>query len=245
VHGVGEHSSRYAHVAAAMAAAGYAMISIDLRGHGKSAGKRGFVPTYDILLDDIDLLLAEAAQRYPGKARFLYGHSLGGNLVLYYSIRRKPAIQGVIDSAGQLQLAFTPPAAQLMVGRLMNRLMPGFSMASGLDTAVLSHDPAVISAYRADPLVHDRLSAALGIGLLNSGEWTLKHANEFPPIPLLVMHGLGDRITSAEASRQFASQVHGDVVFKPWDNLYHEIHNEPEKQAVIDFMIKWIGDHLS
>jgi len=245
VHGLGEHTSRYAHVAAAMVAAGFAMLGMDLRGHGKSESKRGFVPTYDILLDDIDLLLAEAAQRYPGKARFLYGHSLGGNLVLYYSIRRKPDIQGVIDTAGQLRLAYNPPAAQLLVGRIMSRLAPGYTMSSGLSTDALSHDPEVVKAYRADPLVHDRLSASLGMGLLASGEWILKHASEFPPIPLLIMHGLGDRITSAEASRQFASQVHGDVVFKPWENLFHEIHNEPEKQVVIDFMIHWINDHLS
>jgi acylglycerol lipase len=228
-----------------MTAAGFAMLSFDLRGHGRSEGKRGFVPSYDILLDDIDLLLAEASRRYPGKACFLYGHSLGGNLVLYYSICRKPEIQGVIDTAGQLRLAYNPPAGQLLVGKAMNRLMPGFTMASGLETDALSHDPAVVAAYRGDPLVHDRLSACLGMGLLDSGEWLMNHASEFPPIPLLIMHGLGDRIVSAEASRQFASQVQGDVVFKPWDNLFHEIHNEPEKQLVIDFMIKWINDHLN
>ena len=89
VHGLGEHSGRYAHVAAALNDAGYALLGFDLRGHGKSGGPRGHTPSYDTLMDDIGRLLAEAAQRYPGQPQFLYGHSLGGNLVLNYALRRK------------------------------------------------------------------------------------------------------------------------------------------------------------
>ena len=91
VHGLGEHSGRYAHVAAALNDAGYALLGFDLRGHGKSGGPRGHTPSYETLMDDIGRLLAEAAQRYPGQPQFLYGHSLGGNLVLNYALRRKPA----------------------------------------------------------------------------------------------------------------------------------------------------------
>src|SRR3954468_2442078 len=96
VHGLGEHSSRYAHVAAALGEAGYVTLAFDQRGHGKSQGARGDATSYDEQMDDIKRLLAEAAERYPALPRFLYGHSMGGNLVLNYALRRRTQLQGVI-----------------------------------------------------------------------------------------------------------------------------------------------------
>jgi acylglycerol lipase len=245
VHGLGEHSSRYAHMAKAFTNAGIAVLAMDLCGHGKSTGKRGFIGKYDFFLDDIDLLLIEARLRFPGVPLFLYGHSLGGNLVLYYAMRKRPQINGVIDSAGVLRLGFKPPASKIALAKIMKMVFPGFAMANELDRIALSHDKNVITAYNRDPLVHDRLSSALGLGFLESGEWLLAHAAEFPPIPLLVMHGSKDRITSPEASQQFASTAHGDVTYKSWEDLFHEIHNEPQKKEVFDFTINWINDHLN
>src|SRR5512137_2011524 len=109
VHGLGEHTGRYAHVAAALNDAGYALLGFDLRGHGKSGGPRGHTPTYDALMDDIGRLLAEAGQRYPGQQQFLYGHSLGGNLVLNYALRRKPGLAGVIATSPALRPATPLP----------------------------------------------------------------------------------------------------------------------------------------
>jgi len=239
VHGIGEHVGRYPHVAAAFNQAGYAMIGVDQRGHGRSEGPRGHTPSYDAFLDDIDVQLAEAAGRHPGKPLFLYGHSLGGNFVLFYSLRRRPRLAGVIASAPSLRLAFKPPAWKTTMGRLMYNLIPAFSMPSGLETAALSHDPSVVDAYIHDPLVHNRVSARLGIGMIDIGEWILAHASEFS-LPLLVFIGSEDRLTSVDASREFASKVPGNCTFKIWDGLYHETHNEPQKAEVLDYMIQWI-----
>ena len=112
VHGLGEHSGRYAHVGAALNVAGYALLGFDLRGHGKSGGPRGHTPSYETLMDDIGRLLAEARQRYPGQPQFLYGHSLGGNLVLNYALRRKPGLAGVIATSPAIRTATPPPAAR-------------------------------------------------------------------------------------------------------------------------------------
>lgn len=238
VHGLGEHCGRYGHVAAALNEAGYAVLACDKRGHGRSGGKRGVIPSYDALMDDIGLLLAQAEQRFPGKPRFLYGHSLGGNEVLNYALRRKPDLVGVIATSPGLRTAFKPPALQLAAGRLMNRLWPAFTLPNGLELAALSRDPAIIAAYQADPLVHDRLSARLGIELLRSGEWAIAHAAEFP-VPLLLMHGTADRLTSHQASQEFAAKA-PNCTLKLWEGLYHETHNEPEKADVIRFLIEWL-----
>lgn len=242
VHGLGEHSGRYAHVAAALNDAGYAVLACDKRGHGRSGGKRGHTPSYEALMADIDLLLAQAEQRFPGKPRFLYGHSLGGNEVLNYALRRKPDLAGVVATSPGLRTAFQPPALQLAAGRLMNRLWPAFTMPNGLEQAAVSRDPTVVAAYQADPLVHDRLSARLGMSLLESGEWAIAHAAEFP-VPLLLMHGTADRLTSVAASQEFAARA-PHCTLKLWEGLYHETHNEPEKAEVIGFVVSWLNATL-
>jgi alpha-beta hydrolase superfamily lysophospholipase len=244
VHGLGEHSGRYTHVAQAMNDAGYALVAMDLRGHGKSAGKRGCVPYYNILRADIDSFFNFCKKQYPGLPSFIYGHSMGGVLVLDYVMHNKPMIQGVIDSSGWLRLTTTPSALKVLLGRIIGRISADMTMFNGLDPNTISRDSAVVLAYRNDPLVHDRISARLGISIHDAGEQLLKNAALFPQIPLLIMHGLDDQITSPAASRQFAGSVTGDVVFKPWKNLYHELHNEPEKQLVLDFAIKWMNAHL-
>ena len=242
VHGIGEHTGRYPHVAAAINQAGYALFGLDLRGHGLSEGQRGFTPSYDVLLDDIDVALAEVRSRFPSMPLFFYGHSLGGNLVLYHAIRRKPALAGVIVSSPQLRLAFEPPAWKTGLGRLLFNLWPTFSMTSGLEQAALSHDPAVIRSYAEDPLVHDKVTPRLGIGLINVGLWLLEHAAELA-LPLLIYGGSQDRLVSPDAWREFAAKVRGDCTLKIWEGLYHETHNESQKAEVLALVAQWLRAH--
>ncbi len=243
VHGHGEHVGRFARVGEAFTKAGYVLAGFDARGHGKSGGQRGHTPSYDALMDDIADFLGQMDARYPGLPRFLYGHSMGGNEVINYALRRKPDLPGVIATGPWLKLAFEPPAMQVTLGRMMNNIAPGFTQKSGLETAALSHDPNVVKAYEADPLVHDKISARLFVAMYESGSWALDHAAEFP-LPLLLMHGTADRLTSAEASRQFAERGGRNVTWRAWDGLYHEIHNEPEKAEVLKVMIDWMNARL-
>jgi acylglycerol lipase len=244
VHGLGEHSGRYAHLAAALAPAGHALLAFDLRGHGRSAGPRGHAPTFEVLLDDVALLLDQAAQRFPGRPRFLYGHSLGGTLALTYALRRRPQLAGVISTSPLLLPAFEPPAWKVALGRALYHLWPALALSNEIDPQHLARDPAVARAYVDDPLVHDRVSARLAMDMLRAGRWALEHVAEFPPrLPLLLAHGSADRITSAAASRQFASQVPGDCTLKLWDDLYHETHNEPEQEIVFGFLLAWLRAH--
>jgi acylglycerol lipase len=250
VHGLGEHSGRYAHVAAALNAAGYALLGFDLRGHGKSGGPRGHTPTYETLMDDIGRLLAETARRYPGRPQFLYGHSLGGNLVLNYALRRcagqalrrKPGLSGVIATSPAIRTATPPPGSQITLAKIMNQIRPAMQMANGLALDGLARDPEVIRAYTNDPLVHNKISVRLALETLQAGEWALAHAAEFP-LPLLLAHGSADKLTSVTASAEFAKKVPGDCTFKLWDGFYHETHNEPEKAEVLSFMIDWLQQH--
>jgi len=243
VHGHGEHIGRYAHVGKALNDAGYALVGFDSRGHGKSGGARGHIPSYDALLDDISTFLSMLGRKYPGQPLFLYGHSMGGNQVLNYALRRHPKISGVIATGPWLRLAFEPPPVKVALGRFMNNLVPSFTQPSGLDTKGLSHDAEMVRLYDNDPLNHNKISARLFVGMYESGLWALEHASELD-LPLLLMHGGADRVTSAEASRQFAAKAGKNVTLRIWEGLYHEIHNEPEQAEVFKVMIEWLDKHL-
>jgi alpha-beta hydrolase superfamily lysophospholipase len=243
VHGLGEHICRYDHVAAAMTAKGYILAGFDLRGHGKSGGPRGHIPSYQALMDDITEFIKQAETRFPGLPRFLYGHSLGGNLVINYVLRCNPNVQGVLATGPWLELAFQPPASQVRLGKLMNRIFPGFTQRSNLNTKGLSHDQAVVTAYEKDPLVHDKITARMFIDIYESGFWALEHATEFP-LHLLLMHGSEDPITSAKSSQLFAEKAEDKVTFKKWDGMDHEIHNEFNQAEVFKVMLDWLDGHL-
>lgn len=243
IHGLGEHIGRYEHVGAAFAEAGYAMLGFDLRGHGKSGGPRGHAPSYDALLDDMAAFIQQAKERYPARSCFLYGHSMGGNLVINYVLRRKSELGGVIATGPWLKLAFQPPAIKVALGRVMNNIAPGFTQASGLETAALSRDPKVVDAYVNDPLVHNRITARLFVGLFDAGQYAFDRPSEFP-LPTLLMHGTMDRLTSAEASRQFGAAAPKSVTTELWEGWFHEIHNEPEKEKVFAKMVAWLDTQV-
>jgi len=237
VHGIGEHAGRYENVARALTNAGYALAGYDLRGHGKSTGPRGHIPSYDALMDDIGAFISMLGEKYPGQPIFLYGHSLGGNQVINYALRRHPKIAGVIATGPWLKLSFQPSPFKVALGKFMNNIAPSLTQPSGLDTKGLSHDAEVVRLYDNDPLGHDRVSARLFVSGYEAGLWAFDHAPELA-LPLLLMHGGADPITSAEASRQFAEKAGKNVTLRIWDGMYHEIHNEPDQAEVFKVMIE-------
>lgn len=239
VHGQGEHSGRYEQFAQWYARHDIAVMAFDQQGHGKSGGVRGHVRNLDAYLDDIGLLLEKTASRYPGVPVFLYGHSMGGGEVLCYVLRRTPVIAGAIAASPLIRLAFEAPALKVAAGRLLRKIMPALTLPTGLAAHLISRDPEVVKAYQADPLVHGKVSAAGGITLLDMSEW-LDSFSGVVTIPLLVMHGSADKITSAAASRAFVSRIAGEVSWQEWPGLWHETHHEPEKEKVFEYTLAWM-----
>lgn len=243
VHGLGEHSSRYAHVADFFTSQGFAIIAVDTYGHGQTTGKRGHADSMEAYMDQITRLLALARETAPNKPVFLYGHSMGGALVLNYLFRYKPDIDGLIASAPAVRPGFELPKPLWIIGKIARAIAPSFTQANSLDLENLSHDRTVIDKYIADPLVHNQVSGMVGITLIEWGEWLLQNAKH-TPVPLLIMHGSEDKLTSYEASKLLAAQLSGDVTFKSYEKLYHEIHNEYEKRDVLNDMLNWIKKHV-
>ncbi|KJS84075.1 MAG: lysophospholipase [Peptococcaceae bacterium BICA1-8] len=244
VHGSGEHSGRYKLLAQKFNEKGLALLAFDQRGSGQSEGRRGHAPSYNVLLDDVEQLLDEAKKRYPGKARFIYGHSLGGNLALNYCLRRKPPLEGMIVTSPWLRLAVEPPLIKIIIGEVMDKIWPSFSQENGISAHALSHDPNIVRAYMEDPLVHNRISVRLFSECYRAGHWALEHSNELK-IPLLLMHGTADGITSPEASQEFFENTDDRCTFKLWNGQFHELHNEIIKDQVSNFILNWLERYIN
>lgn len=239
VHGIGEHSGRYAHVAEAFAKEGYALFAVDLRGHGKSEGLKGHADSMEILLQDVDVLLKQAKVRYPGVPLILYGHSLGGILALHYGLKRKPDIKGVLVTSPALHSSLEQQPSKVLAAKVLGFLVPKVAIASGLDVTALSHNPEVIKAYNNDPLVHDKISVGLGKILLQVCTYNLEHAAEFP-LPLMLIHGKEDAIAFPSSSIEFAKPLEDRCTIVLWEGGYHELHNEPFQKEVFKTMVDWM-----
>jgi alpha-beta hydrolase superfamily lysophospholipase len=246
IHGHGEHVGRYEHVAKAMTDAGYVFAGFDLRGHGKSSGIRGHFPSWEAVMQDIRDFFVFLTQRYPDLPQFLYGHSLGGLIVLTYALKNKTGLKGVIATGAGLRSQVHDQKLKVTIAKALGSIAPTALIPSGLDISILSRDPEVIKAYNSDPLTHDRMSLGFGKAGLNATDYAWEHAEEFS-LPLLIMHGAADRNTYPHGSADFsklASKSNKDITLKLWDGMYHEVHNEPEKEQVIQFMIDWLDRHL-
>jgi len=242
VHGFGEHSGRYMNLVNCFVLRGYAVHSFDLRGHGRSPGRRGHVLNWSEYRLDVDAFLRMIARSDPHTPMFLYGHSLGGLIVLDYALHDPVALRGVISSAPALgQVAISP--VLLALSRIMSRVSPTFSIRTQLDATMISRDPAVVSAYTADPTVHDTASARLGTEMAAAQEWVQAHAGGLH-LPLLLFQGSMDRLVNPAGGQQFFRNVpDGDKQYIAYDGSFHEVHNDLDQQKAFDDIAGWLELH--
>ncbi|MBU9332258.1 alpha/beta hydrolase [Burkholderia multivorans] len=242
LHGLAEHAGRYAPLAARLNAAGIDLLAIDLRGHGRSPGKRAWVARFDEYLDDADALVDEAA-RAPTPL-FLMGHSMGGAIAALYAIERAPAractLAGLVLSSPALAPGRDVPRWMLALSRLISRVWPTFP-AIRIDAALLSRDADVVAANRADPLVHHGpVPARTGAEILDAMA-RIERGRDTLRVPVLVYHGTADKLTEPDGSRTFGARVgSADRTLTLYEGGFHETMNDIERERVIDALIGWI-----
>ena len=244
IHGIGEHARRYDPVAAWFNARGIAVVGYDRQGFGRSEGRRGHADKYSDYVDEVAHLLVECERRYPDLPAFLYGHSMGGHLLLRYLTRRHPNVSGAVVSAPHIRLAFAPNRFLVGVGKLMRNVVPTLTQPNDLDLSTLSRTPGVGEAYAADPHTHNKVSARMGMDMLDSAAALDQYAGGVK-VPVLIMHGTDDRITSAAGSQAFAERNPSNVTYKAWPGLYHELHFEPEREEVLTFALSWLEERIT
>ncbi len=243
IHGFGDHSHRYEHVAEWMNNHGYGFMAIDLWGHGRSDGKKGDIPSFRLLLQSVETLVQQAGSLFPGIPQVLYGHSLGGNVVLNYCLSAETKPAAMVVTSPWLQLAFKPSPALRFISNLFLRFAPGTLIRNPLNSAHLSRNPQIGIDYVNDPFVHRKVTPRVPVIIEEMGKNVINKSKEIT-IPVLLMHGTGDMITSHEASHELADKNRDFITFRLWPGGYHELHNESEQAEVLSCITDWLNNKL-
>jgi alpha-beta hydrolase superfamily lysophospholipase len=242
VHGLGEHAGRYAALHDALVGAGFAIGAADLRGFGRSPGGRGHIDRWDDYRHDTAAIVALAGSLAPGRPLFLFGHSMGGLIVLDYALERPAGLAGVVASGPALVPAGVRRPMLEMASRLLSVLAPRRTIELGLDPSGLSTDASVVADYLADPLVHGRVSMRWGAEILRRMAVTRERAPAFG-LPLLLMHGALDPINALEGSRAFhAACGHPDRILKCYARSRHEVHHDVDRAAFQRDLLRWLRE---
>lgn len=243
VHGFGEHSGRYkSHVIPVLVSSGLAVVTYDNVGHGKSSGKRGHCPSYIALLDILGGVVEKVEEVYPDMPLFLYGHSMGGNLVLNYALRRDAKIAGIVATSPYLRLAFQPPKWKMYLGKFMLKIMPSITLPSGLDPNGISRIPEEVEKYKNDPLVHDKVSPMFSFPIMDAGEWAIENASKLT-IDTLLTHGTADQIIDHKATQEF-HQNSTKTTLKLYEGGFHELHYDLCSDEMLTAIISWLEERF-
>lgn len=251
IHGLAEYSGRYEQFAQFYNENDIAVVSMDLRGHGLSEGKHGFIPTAETMFQDIDLLIKETRSRYPTCPAILYGHSMGGNLALSYTLNRYPndtdkhPYQAVVVTSpwirlhGRLQL----PRPLCSFVRAVGLVGPSLKIRLRFNARILSRSVDIVDAYNDDPYIRRSITLSLARSLGGTAKM-LDRNNCTYHIPVLIQHGNADSLTCHNASQRFANRGK-NIEFKSWPFCYHELHHEPERDDIFQYTLDWIREKTS
>lgn len=240
-HGGGEHSGRYEHVAGRLCAEGYGVYALDHRGHGRSGGPRMRFDSIEPLAADLGRMVEIARADHPGAPCFLLAHSMGATIGLEYAFEGQSSLDGVILTGALAKL--DRQGLQRAAARVMARVLPGVGVYR-VDPEAVSRDPEVVRDYDADPLNHHGQFPAATIVALDQAVSAFPDRLPELQVPLLIMHGADDRLTTPRGS-ELVDELAGseDKTRRLYQGLYHEILNEPEQDQVLDEIAAWLGSH--
>ena len=245
VHGFTEHGGRYAQAAAGLNRRGYAVAAMDLRGHGRSEGPKAFVQSFDQYVDDLDVQLARVKNRWPGKPLFLFGHSMGGTIVIRRAMMREETVEradirGIVLSAPALQVAAGLFPILRRVAGVVARVFPRLKVVR-LGSSKISRDPAVVADFQSDPLVfHDRFPIRTGAELLVAFD-KIQENPQALRLPFFLLQGTDDKVVCPRACRRLISQAKSpDKELRLYEGFYHDLLHEIDHEEVLGDIITWL-----
>ncbi len=242
-HGQSDHSTRFTHVAGFFTKNNVNFFAADFPGHGYSDGKRGHIIKFYEYIETVEIVYREATKLFPDLPVFIYGHSMGGNVCINHALLAKQNIRGYIITSPWIRLAFEPPAWKIALGKSIKSFYPALQQPTGLNPALISHDKEVVEKYKSDKLVHGKITTSAFFEILSNGKDILVNAERLK-YPMLLLHGTADGLTDHKASREFAAMRPDLITYKEFEGLYHEMHNEPEKQQIFDTILNWINQKI-
>ena len=242
VHGIGEHCGCYDSLSEKFVRQSVGLLVFDLRGHGHSPGLRGHT-SIRLIHDDLREIIQSMNKRFPDLPVVLFGHSMGGLIVLSYVINKNVAVQGIIASSPWLKLVRPPSSLLVRLAGWTSCVTPWITVSTGIKASQLSQDGIVTKSTKTDPLLHKKISIGLFFDLWKNGKFILHNKHQLH-IPLLVMHGTADPLTSYQASKTFAQNAEGNVIFKKWHGMRHDLLNDAGNEVVFQYVMKWLTKNV-
>jgi alpha-beta hydrolase superfamily lysophospholipase len=243
IHGYADHGARYAHVMGALAEHGIGSVAIDLRGHGRAQGPRGFCTRFDEFLDDARELRQLVEARAKGAPALLFGHSFGGLVAALSAIEQPSPWKGLVLSAPFFGLGLEVPRIKLLAGKIASRVYPRLGLPSGIEGKDLTHDAAKAKDYDSDPLVFKSATARWFTEATAAQQRALASASRLT-MPLYMTIGTADKVVSfATAKRFFDAAGSADKTWDPREGLFHEVLNEPSWKDIVDNVARWVLAH--
>jgi acylglycerol lipase len=240
VHGLGEHCGRYMNVVNHFVPLGYAVYGLDHIGHGNSEGTREFVESFDDFTDTLSIFYGMVTEWQANKSIFLFGHSMGGTIAMYYLLDHQVDFKGAIVSAPLVKVGDSVSQATITMSKVLSRVAPKMGVAT-VDVSGISRDPEVVEAYINDPLVfHGKTRARLAAELLSAMQRITKEAVKIT-LPMLIIQGAEDILVDPSGAQMLYDEAScADKTLKIYDGLYHEIFNEPERDLVLKDVEDWL-----
>lgn len=243
IHGYADHGARYLHFMGALAEHGIGSVAIDMRGHGRATGPRGYCGRFEEFLDDASELARITTERAKGAPLFLMGHSFGGLVASSSALESPRSWRGLILSSPYFELAMAVPAIKIAAAKIASRIVPRLTLPSGLQGEQMSRDPAKIRAFKEDPLIFKNATSRWFTESLRAQARALSRARELQ-MPLYMLLGGADPVVKVSTARAFFDAAGSkDKTLDERPGLLHEVLNEPEWKQVTEQIAKWILDH--
>ncbi len=241
--GYADHGARYAHVMGALAEHGIGSVAIDLRGHGRAQGPRGFCTRWGEFLDDARELRKLVDARAKGAPTLLFGHSFGGLVAALSALDDPSPWKGLLLSAPFFGLGLEVPRIKLLAGKVASKVYPKLGLPSGLVGADMTHDAAKAKGYDSDPLVFPNATARWFTEATAAQARALSAASRLS-LPLYMTMGTADKVASFTAAKRFFDAAgSADKTWDPREGLFHEVLNEPSWKDIVETMARWILAH--
>jgi acylglycerol lipase len=254
VHGIGEHGGRYMNVVNYLVPRGYAVYAIDHIGHGKSDGTREYVERFEDYIDTLKVFFDMIRVAHPGAVPsgkwqpdppiFMIGHSLGGLIGTVYLLDHQAGLAGAIISGPAVKVPDNVSPVTVALGKLLSTVMPKFGLV-GLKADGVSRDPAVVQAYVDDPLVYTGKTPARSAAEILKAMQRVGAQAARITLPILILQGSEDKLVDPKGAQMLYDKVgSADKTYKLYEGLYHEVHNEPEKDQVLGDLGDWLEGHV-
>lgn len=240
VHGFAEHIGRYSELISELNKANMSVLGFDLRGHGRSHGKRGYIDSLEQYGEDLDAAVRQAKKKTGVKRVIILAHSMGGLVASSYAAHHPQNLLGLVLSSPLFALSVKVPFWKAQMGKIMSSVLPWFALSNTLNAKVLTHDPVKVRAYEEDPLIFHHVTARWFEQVTGFKNEALRLASQIQT-PLLLQLSAEDYVVDSGASEQWFGRLTGvDCTLRTYEGFYHEIYNEVRREEPIRDMLSWL-----